>query len=156
MTTIELIRDQLQRSFVKDSWHGSAVLELLESVDSKIASFRPSPEVHTIWELVLHMATWKRVVADRIEGRKNVPTDEQDWPDAGQATATRWRAAEQGLREAHRELEAAAGRIDAHEIEKTPPAGSFTRAQLLHGVVQHDLYHAGQIAILKKMAAASG
>ena len=156
MNTIELIKDQLQRSFVSDAWHGSAVLELLESVDHETASFRASPEVHSIWELVLHMTTWKLVVADRVEGRKNVPSDEQDWPDPGATTGARWRVALKELRDAHHRLETVAARVEPAEVDQKPPTSSYTRAQLFHGIVQHDLYHAGQIGILKKMAEAAG
>ena len=156
MSEIARILDQLRRSFERESWHGSAVLELLDGVTAEQAAYRPAPDVHSIEELVLHMATWKRVVASRIRGRVFDPTTEQDWPPTGPADATRFAAAVAGLEEAHRELVKAASAIEDSALGEPGTSKSSSRYILLHGVVQHDLYHAGQIAVLRKLAAGGG
>jgi uncharacterized damage-inducible protein DinB len=152
MSEIDRVRDQLKRSFDRESWHGPAVLELLDSMDTRVAAFRPAPDVHSIWELVLHMTTWKQVVTDRIQGRVNAPTDDEDWPAVGAPTPERFRAAVDALREAQRRLDDAVSRLDPSELDEIPAGGRTSRYILVHGAIQHDLYHAGQIAILKKLA----
>lgn len=156
MSEVDRILNQLQRSFEREAWHGSAVLELLDGVTAKQAAYRPAEDVHSIEELVLHMATWKRVVASRIQGRIFDPTTEQDWPPTGSENSARFAAAVAALKDAHRELVAAAGTIADPDLERPGTPDSGTRYVLLHGVVQHDLYHAGQIAILRKLAASQG
>ncbi len=153
MSEIDRILDQLQRSFERVAWHGSAVLELLDGVTAKQAAYRPAANVHSIEELVLHMATWKRVVSARIRGRVFDPTAEQDWPPSGAADTARFAAALAALEQAHRELVAAAGEVDDKDLDQRGTPSGSSRYILLHGVVQHDLYHAGQIAILRKLAA---
>lgn len=156
MSEVERILNQLQRSFERDAWHGSAVLELLEGVTPKQAVYRAAADVHSIEELVLHMATWKRVVSSRIQGRIFDPSTEQDWPPTGSANTARFTAAVVALKDAHRELVAAAGTIADTDLDRPGTPTSSARYVLLHGVVQHDLYHAGQIAILRKLAASQG
>ncbi len=156
MSEIDRILNHLQRSFERDAWHGSAVLELLDGVTADQAAYRPAADVHSIEELVLHMATWKRAVASRIQGRIFDPTNEQDWPPTGPADAVRFASAVAALKDAHRELVAAARTIADADLDQPGTTTSSTRYVLLHGVVQHDLYHAGQIAILRKLAASDG
>ncbi len=153
MSEIDRILDQLERSFERVAWHGSAVLELLDGLTATQAAYRPAANVHSIEELVLHMATWKRVVAARIRGRVFDPTTEQDWPPTGAADTIRFAAALAALVQAHRELVVAAGECHESDLDHSDTPSGNSRYILLHGVVQHDLYHAGQIAILRKLAA---
>jgi len=152
VSEIARILDQLRRSFERESWHGSAVLELLHGVTAKQAAYRPTPDIHSIEELVLHMTTWKRVVTARIQGRVFDPTTEQDWPPTGPADPAHLSAAVAALKEAHHELVSAAGAIEDAALDQAGTPGSGSRYFLLHGVIQHDLYHAGQIAVLRKLA----
>ena len=65
-----LIAEQLRRAFDGDAWHGPALLELLQDVDAALAAAKPSPEVHSIWELVLHVAVWDAAACRRLSGEK--------------------------------------------------------------------------------------
>jgi uncharacterized damage-inducible protein DinB len=151
MTEVKRIDDQLQRAFEGEAWHGPAVLEVLKGVTAAQAAARPIPSAHSIWELVLHMATWKNVVSRRLRGESvtDVPA-EVDWPPVPATGKSEWEAAQARLREAHQDLRRTLATVKDEELEANPAPETSTRYVLLHGVIQHDLYHAGQIAVLKK------
>ncbi|MCP4660921.1 MAG: DinB family protein [bacterium] len=145
MSEVSRIADQLMRAQAGDAWHGPSLAELLADVTAAEASARPVAGAHTIWENVLHVTVWADVVRRRLGGEKiggDLPAAE-DWPAQGEGGEA-WEAARRGLEAAHRALgEAILGldekRVEEHEV-----------AMNLYGVVQHGLYHAGQIALLRK------
>ncbi len=154
---VNLLADQLERAFRGGAWHGPAVAETLFGVDAATASLRPIPAAHTIWEIVLHVTAWTDVSRRRIEGEPIVKVpDEQDWPTppTGDAASDEaWRKALQALEEAHRRLHLAVLTLDDGRMED-PAAGSDpTLRGLLLGLLQHQTYHAGQIAVLRKAGA---
>jgi uncharacterized damage-inducible protein DinB len=159
MSESELTRilDQLQREHDGDPWHGSPMLAILDGVDAATAARKPFPEAHSIWELVLHVTGWKREVARRTGGAPAAEPSAGDWPEVGEPTDARWRAALADLDAAHHELVAAIGSLSESRLfeptndPRNRPLGTgVSYYVLLHGAVQHDVYHAGQIAILKK------
>lgn len=151
MGEIRRIEDQLKRSFEGGAWHGPAALEVLEGVTAKQAAARPISAAHTIWEITLHMATWKSVVARRVSGEvvSQVP-DDVDWPKMAPASEPEWVAARERLRAAHAQLVQALKSLRDEQLDEAPYPEASTRYVQLHGAIQHDLYHAGQIAVLKK------
>jgi uncharacterized damage-inducible protein DinB len=150
MQEAKRLNDQLKRAFYADAWHGLAVMEVLESVTADMAASQPLPNAHSIWELVLHTATWEGIVADRLEGIYEQPTDEEDWPPVTDTSQAAWEDAIQLLKDTHQRLEEVAGKMDDDILHQAIPDWEFTRYFLLQGVIQHDLYHAGQMALLKK------
>lgn len=150
MSEIERITDQLRRAFEGPSWHGPAVLEALESVTSVQASRRPIAGAHTIWELVLHMAVWEDTVRRRALGEAFHPTAEQDWPAVGDHGEAAWREALRGLQAGHLAFRQVVGSFDPERLEAPLAPGGGTAYVQFHGAIQHDLWHAGQVAILKK------
>jgi uncharacterized damage-inducible protein DinB len=157
MSEISRIIDQLQREHDGDPWHGSPLLSILDGVSAEQAVSRPLARSHSIWELVLHVTGWKNEVARRVKGAPAGEPPEGDWPPVGDPTPVRWQTALQRLTEAHRGLVAAIEALPEsklHEPTNDPrdrPLGSGVAYYvLLHGAVQHDVYHAGQIAILRK------
>jgi uncharacterized damage-inducible protein DinB len=151
MSEIARMLDQLDRAYARDAWHGPAVLELLEGVDATRAASRPLASAHSILELTLHMAVWKDVVRRRLEGDAWQPTPEEDWAPAAGTSAADWAAARATLDASHRALAEAVAAFPAAGLDLPPtPDGRRSAYLLIHGVIQHDLYHAGQIAILKK------
>lgn len=143
------IRDQLERSLTGPAWHGPALLEVLEGVDHEDAAARPIPDAHSIGELVGHVDTWMRVVTRRLGGDATPVTAEEDFP-AVPADAAGWAEALRSLEDAGRELDAYLAASSAETLTYRTPQAGFTVLQVLDGVVQHNLYHAGQIAVLKK------
>ena len=153
----DVIRDELARAYNGDPWHGSPAVRILGGVSAADAHQHPVKGGHSIWELVLHMAAWKNEVAKRLSGAPASVPDEGDWPEVGDVTGKRWHEALNRLQQAHDRLMSAVRSLHAerlHEPTNDPrnrPLGSGVSYYVtLHGIVQHDVYHAGQIAILKK------
>ena len=157
MNEIARIVDQLEREHAGDPWHGSPLAAILDGISWEQASARPIAGAHSIWELVLHMAAWKNEVRHRLSGEPAGEPEEGDWPAAESVSREGWSAALEKLELAHRLLVSAIKDFPEQNLyipindarEQVPGAGT-TYYELLHGIVQHDVYHAGQMAILKK------
>jgi uncharacterized damage-inducible protein DinB len=157
MSEVLRIVDELQREHEGDPWHGSPLRQHLRGITAAQAARHPIAGAHSIWELVLHMTAWKKEVCKRAAGGAATEPDEGDWPDVGEITDERWNQAVRRLETAHSELIAAIKALpEAQLFEPTtdtrdgPLGTGVSYYVLLHGIVQHDVYHAGQIAILKK------
>jgi len=151
MGEINRINDQLRRAFEGTAWHGPSVQELLADVTAEKAAARRLPNAHTIWEIVLHIAAWEKIVRRRLEGEviENVP-DEEDWPPVRETDEQSWQKALEELKRGHLALREAVSRLDEARLKDTVPGTSYSFYFMLHGVIQHDLYHAGQIGVLKR------
>ena len=154
MSEIERIQNQFQRAFDGEAWHGPAVLSLLDGVTAEQAAAHPIPGAHSIWELTLHIAAWEDACRRRLEGDPAQLSDDEDFPSITDTSAAAWENAKQRLLDVHnRLLDTLTGiddsRLDQPIIKSTETTFS-TAYVTLHGGVQHSLYHAGQIAILKK------
>jgi uncharacterized damage-inducible protein DinB len=157
MNEIARIVDQLEREHAGDPWHGSPLSAILDGVTWQQAASKPLADAHSIWELVLHMTGWKNETRRRLSGAPAGEPENGDWPAVGQTSAERWTEAIEHLELAHRLLVSAVK--DFPEADLYVPTNDarnhelgvgVTYYELLHGIVQHDAYHAGQIAILKK------
>ena len=153
MSELERSRDQLDKGFYGNAWHGPALEEVLDGILPEQASVRPIPNAHTIWEIVLHLATWRRVVCRRLEGERvdDVPPEE-DWPPISDAGEEGWAAARQALRDEQSLLHTAIAAFGDERLDDEVPGFGYSFYTMLHGLINHDLYHAGQIALLKKGA----
>lgn len=156
MREAERIADQLGRANEKDAWHGPALKELLSDVSAARAAARPIAGAHTIWELVLHVTAWQEAVGERLGGdgsgewRALQLSTEEDFPAVNDTSEAAWKKTLEALDQSTRRLlEVIRGLTDG-ELEKTVPGKDYSAYFMLHGAVQHCLYHAGQIAILKK------
>jgi uncharacterized damage-inducible protein DinB len=146
------ILDQLHRAYEGPAWHGPALREVLAGVSCQTAARRPIPEAHTIWELVLHLTVWMSVPTRRIAGAE-IPTlpPDQDWPAAPEPSEAGWQQALNQLAQAQFSLESEVSKLPDDRLrEKVLGKVPYSIYTMLHGVVQHNLYHAGQIALLKK------
>jgi len=146
----ERIADQLTRSINGDAWHGLSVSELLAGVPIEKLTAKPIPGAHSIWEIVLHITVWLDVIRHRLLGEAVQPTDQQDWQPVEDATEKGWRTTIDRLDSVHRELLKTIGGMTDEQLQSATPGKDDTLYIQLHGVVQHNLYHAGQIALLKK------
>ena len=150
--------DQFQRAHDGDPWHGSPLKTILAGVTAEQAARKPGGGAHSIWELVLHVTAWRNEVTRRAAGAPAAEPAEGDYPPVGEPTAQRWKAALAALDASHARLvDAVRGMTDAHLLKPTndtrdPSLGNgVSYYELFHGIVQHDAYHAGQIAILRKL-----
>jgi hypothetical protein len=149
------IADQLRRAFAGDAWHGSPLRDLLAGVTSDEARARPLRHVHNIGELVLHIDVYLHVA---FEATRGVPMPklygtERDWPALNDSTAA-WTAAQDRMFQNAEKLAAAIDRFDDAKLQAIVPGRAYDFYFLFHGIVQHSLYHGGQIAMLKKAISA--
>jgi uncharacterized damage-inducible protein DinB len=148
---MQRLEQQLRTTLEGGSWHGSAVLELLAGVTPEQASARPIPGAHTIWELVLHLSGAYRLVRRRMKGDERPLSPEEDWPAVPNVSPSTWRHAIDTLRKLNAEMRRALLTFPAERLDEplvsTAPYSAY--AQFI-GLTQHDLYHAGQIALLKR------
>jgi uncharacterized damage-inducible protein DinB len=146
------IADQLSRAYAGKAWHGPSLRALLRGVTAAQAAKRPIPGAHTIWELVLHTAAWDRVVCERIQGGKTTQLPrEENFPVVTDASAAAWNKALKELEKQHLALEKTMRKFPDAKLDRQLGGGDYSFYITMHGAVQHDLYHAGQIAILKKL-----
>ncbi|MDB5269774.1 MAG: DinB family protein [Hymenobacter sp.] len=162
MPEITRLLDQLRRAFDGEPWSGPSLLATLDGLPAAQAAQRPVANAHSIWEITRHAAVWAEVARRRlVEGRLVQVSDSEDWPSQPEnPTEADWQAVLAGLRETHEQLLAAASTITDETLDR--PINITIDARVgygssiyvtLHGVAQHYLYHAGQIALLRKAVA---
>ena len=145
------IASQLRRSYEGPAWHGPALRELLEGVTAEHAAAKPVPGAHSVWELVLHIDAWERQALTTLEGETyESMTGDADWPPVRDTTAEAWKDALERLGSTTSKLVQAVRLTDEAKLDEIVAGKEFNYYFLLHGVVQHNLYHAGQIALLKR------
>lgn len=151
MSEVKRILDQMDRAFDGDAWHGPPLKPMLDGLTAEDASKHPINGAHSIWELVQHIAAWNMIVRDELLGASASVASEVDWPAVWEASEVQWHRAVQNLVEARSRLRKTVEGLRDEQLDERPSERtSNTRYLMLHGIVQHDLYHAGQIALLKK------
>jgi len=150
MSETKRIVDQFHRAYAGGAWHGPALRQLLRGVSAKQAAARPLRGAHTIWELVLHITAWKRAVFRRMQGKSLSLSPAENFPPVPKATAANWKRTLAALRAAQNDLHHAISALPESRLKRVVPGKRYSLYFMLHGLVQHDLYHAGQIALLKK------
>lgn len=146
------ISAQLRYAFEGKAWHGSAIMELLQGVSAETAHAHPIKGAHSIVELVLHIGVWEQVALEAIKGTpmpKALPP-EQDFPSGQGGQEAAWQQEMQQLQDRNRKLCNAIESFGDERLEEIVPGRKYNFYTLLHGIVQHSLYHAGQIALLRK------
>jgi uncharacterized damage-inducible protein DinB len=161
VTSGERLADELARAASGDAWHGPSLAALLDDVTAAEAARRPIAGAHTIWELVLHLTAWTGEVRRRLGGGEPGEPGEGDWPEPPAATPEAWAAARAALAAAHAALQADVLHVDDAQLDRPvggtrdlPLGSGGPHGVMLHGLAQHDAYHGGQIALLKKAARA--
>jgi len=146
----ERIADQLRRAFEGNAWHGPALLELLADVNAVTAAAKPLANVHSIWELVLHIEAWDGAGMRRLAGQKYQPTGLANFPMPPKPTEVAWRKAVAAAKRTHDALVKTVAALSDERLRDRVPGKRYDFYHMLHGIAQHELYHAGQIALLKK------
>jgi len=156
MSETARLADQIRRAFDGDAWHGDSVVELLQGVDAKMAAAHPIKNAHSIWELILHIAAWDAAVVTRMGGTAVQPTSEENFPPVKDTSEAAWDKAIEHAKQTHNELVNAVAAFPDSRLQEQVPGKTesyYNFFYLFSGIVQHELYHAGQIALLKKAAA---
>jgi uncharacterized damage-inducible protein DinB len=144
------IADQLRRAFDGDAWHGPSLMELLEDVDAETAAAKPLKNVHSIWELLLHIAAWDGAGLVRLGGKVCQLTGAKNFPLVPTPTEAAWKKTVAEAKRKHDKLVETVAELDDTRLRDRVPGKRYNFYHMLHGIAQHELYHAGQIAILKK------
>lgn len=144
-----LILEQFEEAFERKTWHGPNLWQSLRGVSAKQAAWRPGPGRHNIWEEALHAAYWKYAVRRRLEGGKRGGFELKGSnfftrPEPGKLTEAAWKADKNLLRNEHRALR------EAMKAALKKPV-SDKKLKMLWGVAFHDVYHAGQIRLLRRL-----
>ncbi len=145
------IWDLLQRAYAGNAWHGPALRELLTSSSAEQAAARPIGGARTIWETALHVAAYEDVVRRRLQGEhiEELPACE-GWPEVRDTSASAWRAALTLLDDSHVRLRDAMWGFPESRLDETVPGRDYPYYLMLYGVIQHELFHAGQIVVLQQ------
>jgi hypothetical protein len=151
---IQLLLQILDQAFDHKGWHGTTLRGSLRGLTPKEALWRPAPGRHNIWELALHTAYWKYAVRRRLSavalgsfGRR--PSNWPAIPSLPDAPA--WKRDVAFLENEHRLLRAAVSSMRPLDLATRSPKGVWTYAEEIHGVAAHDLYHTGQIQLIKRL-----
>jgi len=142
----ELLLTLLDEAYEKKSWHGPNLRGSLRGVDADTAAWRPSPQAHNIWELALHAAYWKYVVWRKVTGARRgsfALTGSNFFPRPAEPGETAWKHDLAILDSAHRDLRAS--------VAKMKPGAPEKLLHAIRGAAAHDLYHAGQIRLLRRL-----
>ncbi|MCB9357710.1 MAG: DinB family protein [Calditrichaeota bacterium] len=143
---------QIQKAFSGEAWHGPSLMEALDGVDAYMAKRRWVDGGHTIWELTLHTVAWKRAVTHWLEGKEFSVAEDENFPRPEQGDDAEWQHVLNEVKIAQAELTAVVSRLPNEKIYESPPGRQTVYSDYLFGIVHHDLYHAGQIMLLKRAA----
>ena len=144
----------IDTAYNQASWHGPNLRGSLRGVRLDAAAWRPQPGAHNVWELLVHAAYWKYVVWRRLTGaaRGSFPLEGSNFFERPvRPTAGAWRDDLRLLDAMHRDLRAAVALTSSRQLNARLPGSTVTRLGLITGAAAHDVYHAGQIQLLKKL-----
>ena len=154
MTEKDLLLRQLRQAFDERSWHGTNLYGSIRGLRPDIAAWRPNPDRHNIWELIVHSAYWKYTVVRRITGQKRgsfalegsnffIRPDEQS-PEALKTDIKL-------LKQYHLQLLSTVLKMKPSDFDKFPMNSKISNRDVIMGIAAHDIYHAGQIQLLKRL-----
>jgi uncharacterized damage-inducible protein DinB len=152
------VADQLRRAYDGDAWHGPSLVQILQGIDAAQAAATPLPGARSIWETLLHVTAWTDEIRERIRGKTPGEPEAGDWPPVGPRTDRAWQDAQARLRASIEQLEQAMQSFPDARLEETvgPPARDQAQGTgvdtytILHGQVQHLVYHTAQIASFRR------
>ncbi|HEV3198976.1 MAG TPA: DinB family protein [Bryobacteraceae bacterium] len=150
---IALLLDLLDEAFDKKSWHGPNLRGSIRGVSAREAAWRPAPKSHNIWEYVLHAAYWKYVVRRRITGGQRgsfVLPGSNFFERPGELSEAAWKSDVGILVSQHQDLRRAVVELKPEMREDLK--GWRSLLHLIRGAAAHDLYHAGQIRLVRRLS----
>jgi uncharacterized damage-inducible protein DinB len=156
---MRILLQALDQAYDRQSWHGTNLRGALRGVTPTQAARRPGRGRHNIWELAVHCAYWKYAVWRRLTGarRGSFPLEGSNWfTRTAPPTPAAWRADLALLERMHRDLRQAVARLTPRDLARRAHGSRFTNADLVSGITAHDLYHAGQIQLIKVLKGMKG
>lgn len=158
MTEARRLADLLEQAYVGEpgrpgvGWHGPSIRAIVSDIPWTVAR-RRTRGAHSIWELTLHIAVWDEICRRRLEGERiRITTgDVGDWPAVPKASKATWNSTLRRLFRAQEALVRTITRLSARDLSRKTPGYAWTNRLMIEGTLHHDLYHAGQIALLKRL-----
>lgn len=151
----ELLLGLLDEAFDKKAWHGPNLRGAVRNVSADEAAWRPAPDRHNVWEIAVHAAYWKYAVRRRLTGEKrgSFARKGSNWfqRPAGSPGEAAWQEDVALLIAEHRKLREVVAALPSARLRRKAPGSRYTNLVLVRGVASHDLYHAGQIQLLKRL-----
>jgi len=151
---VAMLLEIVDQAFDRKSWHGTTLRGSLRGLTAGEAVWRPAPGRHNIWELTLHAAYWKYAVRRRLAGESvgSFERKPSNWPAVPTpADGSAWKRDVAFLESEHRKLRAIVAGMKPADLAQLSPRGVWTYAEEVHGVAAHDLYHTGQIQLIKRL-----
>ncbi|MBP1648852.1 MAG: hypothetical protein H6Q30_2297 [Bacteroidetes bacterium] len=152
---IALLLSIIDEAFEKKAWHGPNLRGSLKGVDAETAAWRPARGRHNIWEIVIHAAYWKYAVRRRLLGEKrgSFPLKGSNWIASRTSSADKaeWKKDLKLLADIHSSMREAVAGLQQKDLGVVPPGSKVTHVRTIFGIAAHDLYHAGQIQLLKRL-----
>ncbi len=154
---LSLLLSLLDEAFDKRAWHGTNLRGSVRGLSAETAAWRPGPGRHSIWELTVHAAYWKYAVRRRLTGEKRgsfALPGSNFFPRPGPegVSEAAWKQDVTLLVSEHRKLRRAIAAVKPFALTRTASGHHTTNLALIRGIAAHDLYHAGQIQVLKRLA----
>ena len=150
----ELLVKIMDQAFNKSAWHGTNLFGSISRLSLEQVVWRPTPKNHNIWEIALHTAYWKYALWRRLTGeaRGTFPRRPSDWPKLPESLSIdNWKKDRDLLTHQHNLLRQAVLDCPSSRLNAAPRTSKWSLAQVIYGVASHDLYHAGQIQLLKRL-----
>ena len=150
MSAIQRILDHYDDVLNGSPWHGDPVWQVLDGISAEAAAARPFPGSHTIWEILMHMIFWEGVAARRLTGLRAGLVEELNFPPMPEPTEENWRTTRDQFRLSNQHFRQALGKLDPTKLDELTAAGKRTYYAEAHGLIEHHVYHLGQLVLLKK------
>ena len=151
-----LLLQVMDGAFDRHGWQGPTLRGALRGVSAKQALRRPGPGRHCVWDFVLHTAYWKYVVRRRLadDARGSFPRSPSNWPSVPRMPDEKqWRADVRLLVHEHQALRKVVEQMAPAMLDRWSPKKEWRNAEEIFGIAAHDLYHAGQISLTKRLTA---
>ena len=150
MTQGQRLLAHYERTLRGDAWHGDPIWQILAGISAEQAASRPIPAAHSIWELVEHMTFWEAVAGKRLAGLRAGLVEGRNFPPTPAATEANWQKTLDRFRASNQAFREGLLKFDPARLHELSAAGKRTYYEEAHGLIEHNVYHAGQIALLVK------
>ncbi|MBI4751745.1 MAG: DinB family protein [Acidobacteria bacterium] len=150
MSEVKQLLDELTRIHDGDAGHGPALREALENISAAQAAYKPIPDAHSIWELVLHIAAWENVTVRRLEGHPTAEPEEGDFPPVPDTSDAAWQNAIARLNDIQARFLNEVSRLTDAGLNEKVVGDEYSIRQLLRSTARHKIYHTAQISLLRK------
>lgn len=151
---LECLLEMIDQAFNRKSWHGTNLRGSIRGLSAAQAAWRPAPQRHCIADIVLHCAYWKYAVRRRFTGetRGSFALVGSNWFQVPTTLSTEtWASYVKLMETEHRNLRVELGKLSDAKLDARPPKSKVTNRQIIQGIAFHDVYHAGQIQVIKRL-----